>query len=196
MDPALTPEQFADLLRQAYWQRDAELRECFQRSLPMQDAMFDRWERAASLGFGEGASVYNSAMLFGKVSVGEQTWVGPNVLLDGSGGGISIGAYCSVSSGVHVYTHDTVLWALSKGELPRVEASVSIGDCVYIGSQSIIAAGVHIGSRCVIAANSFVNRNVPDATVVGGSPARPLGRIIGEGDQVRIEYFSNGRTDE
>jgi carbonic anhydrase/acetyltransferase-like protein (isoleucine patch superfamily) len=191
MDPALTPEQFAELLRAAYRQRDAELRERFQRSLPLQDAMFDRWERAASLGFGAGASIYNSASLFGDVRVGEQTWVGPNVILDGSGGGIDIGAYCSISSGVQVYTHDTVLWALSHGRLPRAEGAVSIGDCVYIGSQSIVAAGVNIGSRCVVAANSFVNRSVEAGTVVGGTPASPLGRVIGEGESVRIKYFSD-----
>lgn len=186
----MSPEQFADLLKAAYLERDAQLRQDFQRSLPLQDALLDRWERARILGFGDGASIYNSAVVFGDVRVAANTWIGPNTLLDGSGGGLTIGSFCSISSGVHIYTHDTVLWALSGGILPRAESSVTIGDCVYIGSQSIIATGVTIGSRCVVAANSFVNDDVPDGTVVGGSPARRIGVVHGEADAVRLVFDS------
>jgi acetyltransferase-like isoleucine patch superfamily enzyme len=187
-DAQLTPERFSQMLRACYETDDSRLRREHHRSLPFQDAAFDRWERAARLGFGEGASIYNSAAVYGDVRVGAHTWVGPNTLLDGSGGGLTIGAYCSISSGVQIYTHDTVLWALSGGQLPRAEAAVTIGDCVYIGSGSIIAAGVRIGSRCVVAANSYVNRELADGTIVGGSPARRLGAVVGEGRTVRLVY--------
>ena len=190
MDPSMTPERFAELLAACYKVNEERLSRDYQRSLPFQDGMFDRWERARRLGFGERASIYNSAAVFGDVRVGADSWIGPNTLLDGSGGGLSIGSFCSISSGVHVYTHDTVLWALSGGALGRAEGPVSIGDCVYIGSQSIIAAGVKIGSRCVIGANSFVNDDVADGTVVGGSPARKLGTVVGESAAVRIVFDS------
>jgi acetyltransferase-like isoleucine patch superfamily enzyme len=176
------------LLRASYLAADERLRAEFNRSLPFQDALFDRWERARELGFAEGASIYNSSVVFGDVRVGEATWVGPNTLLDGSGGGIEIGAYCSISSGAHIYTHDTVLWALSGGKCQRREAPVRIGDCVYIGSQSVISAGVTIGSRSVVAANSFVNDDVPETTIVGGTPARKIGSVVGEGEQVRMVF--------
>jgi acetyltransferase-like isoleucine patch superfamily enzyme len=176
------------LLRACYETRDDQLRREHGRSLPFQDAVFDRWERARRLGFGDGVSIYNSAAVFGDVRVGRNTWIGPNTLLDGSGGGLEIGAFCSISAGVQIYTHDTVLWALSAGVLPRAQAPVRIGDCVYVGSQSIIAAGVTIGVRCVVAANTFVNDDVPDRTVVGGSPGRRIGEVIGEADQVRILF--------
>ncbi len=103
MDQPLTPERFAELLRESYLATDERLRAEFQRSLPFQDAMFDRWERAKRLGFLAGASIYNSAAVFGDVKAGAATWIGPNTLLDGSGGGIEIGAHCSISSGVHIY---------------------------------------------------------------------------------------------
>ena len=192
MDEPLTPERFAELLRASYLAADERLCAQFERSLPFQDAMFDRWERARRLGFAPDASVYNSAAVFGRVSVGAATWIGPNTLLDGSGGGIEIGAHCSISSGVHIYTHDTVLWALSGGRCLRREAPVRIGDCVYIGSQSVIAAGVTIGSRCVVAANSFVNEDMPEATIFGGTPARKIGSVVGEGEQVRMLFDSKG----
>lgn len=190
MDERMTPERFMELLRTCYRAADERLRSEFQRSLPFQDAMFDRWERARQLGFAADASIYNSAAVFGEVSVGFATWIGPNTLLDGSGGGIRIGAHCSISSGVHIYTHDSVLWALSGGKCEPKHAQVRIGDCVYIGSQSVVAAGVSIGSRCVVAANAFVNRDVPEATIVGGTPARKIGEVIGEGDQVRMVFDS------
>ena len=170
-------------LRQA---REEELRARYDRSLPFAEGLFDRWERAKHLGFDEGASIYDSAFVFGDVTAGKETWIGPYTILDGSGGGISIGAFCSISAGVHIYTHDTVRWALSGGVCEKNEAAVEIGDCCYIGPQAIIVAGVTIGSHCVIGANSYIDKDVPGRTFVAGSPARVVGRIEGEGNDVRI----------
>ena len=77
MDEFLTPERFAELLRVCYEAGDERLRRDHQRSLPFQDALSDRWERARRLGFGEGSSIYNSAAVFGDVRVGRKTWIGP-----------------------------------------------------------------------------------------------------------------------
>jgi acetyltransferase-like isoleucine patch superfamily enzyme len=176
------------ILREAYLAREQELAEKWQRSLPFQDAMFDRWERARRLGFGEGASIYNSACIFGRLAVGQGTWIGPYVILDASASELSIGAWCSISTGVHIYTHDSVTWALSGGKRKARIAPVRIGDCTYIGSQSVIPAGVTVGRQVVIGANSFVNRDVPDRTIVAGSPARVIGHVEGEGEHVRVVF--------
>jgi carbonic anhydrase/acetyltransferase-like protein (isoleucine patch superfamily) len=183
--------EFIELLHATYLKKDDELKRQFDRSLPFGDALFDRWERARRLKFGEETSIYNSALIYGEVKVGMSVWIGPYALLDGSGGGIVIGDYCSISAGVHIYTHDTVLWALSGGKLQKHASAVHIGSCVYVGSQCVITAGVRIGTRCVLAANSFVNRNVPDGTIVGGSPAEVIGRVEGEGESVRITMLSS-----
>ena len=190
----MNSEELAAALRRLHAEQNAELERRFDRNLPFADGLFDRWERAAELGFEEGASIYDSALVFGRVSVGANTWIGPYTLLDGSGGGIVIGCWCSISAGVQIYTHDTVHHALSGGLLPRREGAVSIGDRSYIGSQSIIAMGIRIGTQCVVAANSFVNRDTPDCTVVGGNPARRLGRVEGGGTDVRL-VFDSGRAD-
>lgn len=187
-DPGIMPDALSRGLHALLLRRDAELRERYQRSLPFADAMFDRWERARRLGFGEGASIYDSSSVFGDVRVGEQTWVGPNTLLDGSGGALTIGAFCAISSGVHLYTHDTVAWALSGGTAPFKTGATVIGDRVYIGSQCVIAAGVSIGDQCVIGANSFVNRDVPPRTIVGGSPAHRIGRVYVDGGKIGLRY--------
>ena len=109
-------------------------------------------------------------------------------MLDGSGGRLEIGRSCSISAGAQIYTHDTVRWALTGGVAPRHEAPVEIGDCCHIGGQSMILAGVSIGTRSVVAANSVVTRSVDGETIVGGSPARPIGRVRVVGDEVELLY--------
>ena len=74
-----------------------EVNEKWKRTLPFGEYFVDRWEKARELGFGAGASIYDSAIVIGDVKVGENTWVGPNVVLDGSGG-LEIGNWCSISA--------------------------------------------------------------------------------------------------
>jgi acetyltransferase-like isoleucine patch superfamily enzyme len=185
-------DELSQNLAALHEQQDERLRQEYRRSLPFADALLDRWARARRLGFAEGVSVYDSAIVFEPVSVGANTWIGPWTILDGSGGGLEIGSFCSISSGVQIYTHDTVRRALSGGRVARHTAPVRIGDNCYIGPLTVVAAGVTIGDRCVVAANSVVLRDVPPRTVVGGSPARVLGRVVGDGEDVRIEYDESG----
>ncbi|MBL4755122.1 MAG: acyltransferase [Flavobacteriales bacterium] len=146
------------------------------RSLPIPELLSNRWERAAALGFGDGTSIYNSALVFDDVQVGSNTWIGPYTILDGSGG-LTIGSNCSISAGVQIYSHDTVEWAISGGEKKYEYAPTRIGNNTYIGPNTIIAKGISIGSRCVIGANSFVKKDVPDGTKVAGSPAQVIGAV-------------------
>jgi acetyltransferase-like isoleucine patch superfamily enzyme len=167
-----------------------QLRARWKRALPFGDELFDRWEKAAFLGFKRGASIYDSSFVIGDVSVGEGTWIGPFTVLDGSGG-LSIGAFCSISSGVQIYTHDTVKWALTGGKALAAYAPVEIGACCYIGSMTIIGKGVTIGPHSIIGANSFVHESVPAFSIVADTPAKIIGRVelLNEND-VRLVYFN------
>ena len=51
-----------------------------------------------------------------------------------------------------------------------------IGDNVSIGSGAIVVGAIHIGNNVVIGANSYVDKDVPDNTVVVGSPAKVIHR--------------------
>lgn len=164
----------------------SNMRRGWQRDLPFDELLLDRWKRAESLGFGEGTSIYHNSYVYGDVRVGKNTWIGPYTLLDGSGG-LTIGDYCSISAGVHIYTHDTMKWAVSGGKAEYEGASVRIGNCCYIGSQAVIAKGVTVGDHCVIGACSFVNRNISPYTVAFGVPCRPAGQVrIDESGRVRL----------
>jgi virginiamycin A acetyltransferase len=39
-------------------------------------------------------------------------------------------------------------------------------------------AGVTIGYRCIIGANSVVTKDIPDYTVAGGVPAKPIKQYL------------------
>lgn len=166
----------------------AEMAERFERDLPFQDLLVDRWERARALGFGEGSSIYASAYVYGRVEVGPGTWIGPAVILDGSGG-LRIGAGCDISAGVQVYSHDTVERVLSERRAEIARAPVAIEDHCHVGAGAVIARGVTIGHHSVIGACAFVNRDVPALTVVAGVPARPIGRVdLGDDGRVSLVY--------
>jgi acetyltransferase-like isoleucine patch superfamily enzyme len=162
------------------------VRQHWRRDLPFEEMLFDRWERAQSLGFGEGASIYHNSYVYGDVKVGRNTWIGPNTLLDGTGG-LEIGDYCSISAGVHIYTHDSVKWALSGGRAKYEHAPVRIGNCCYIGPQTIISKGVKVGDHCLIGANSLVTSDQDDYSIAAGSPCKVIGRVkVGEMGLIKL----------
>jgi acetyltransferase-like isoleucine patch superfamily enzyme len=177
-----------DQLRRLVAAAREEARERWDRDLPLGELFGDRWERARRLGFGEGSNIYESAYVYGTVSVGPDTWIGPHVLLDGTGG-LTIGQGCNISAGAQIYTHDTVRRALSEGAADIDRAPVSIGAACHVGPQAVISKGVTVGDHSVIGACSFVNRDIPAFTVAVGVPCRPIGRVeVGEDGGVTLLY--------
>ena len=149
----------------------------YNRSVSLGDLFIDRSEKAKFLGFGEGTTVYDNVLVLGDVKVGKNTWIGPNVILDGSGG-LEIGNYCSISAGVHIYTHDTVRWALTGGSESYEHDRTVIGDNCYIGPNVVIQKGVAVGNGSIIGANSLVNSDIPAGSKAFGNPARVVGSAV------------------
>ena len=164
-------KQFFSLIKTLFASLREGVNKKYHRVLPFGDYISDRWEKAKYLGFGEGASIYDSAVVLGDVKVGDNTWIGPNVVLDGSGG-LSVGSNCSISAGVQIYSHDSVQWAVSGGKASYEYAKTAIGDNCYIGPNVVIAKGVTIGDGCIIGANSLVLDDIPFGSTAFGSPCR------------------------
>ena len=163
---------------QTLWTRCRDdLDQTHARTLPLGDYVVDRWEKAKTLGFGDGANIYDSVLVLGDVQVGAHTWVGPFTVLDGSGGGLWIGDHCSISAGVQLYTHDSMQWSLSGGTAPLECAPTRIGNRCYIGPNTVIAKGVTIGDGCVIGANSLVLNDIPAGSKAFGTPCRVMGHV-------------------
>ena len=185
----MTGAELLGEVRALYEALRSQVRAQWNRDLPLDELLFDRWERARNLGFGRESSVYHLAYFYGSVTVGEHVWIGPYTLIDGSGGGVSIGDHTVISAGVHIYTHDTVRRALSGGRAPREDAPVTIGERCYIGSQVVIARGVTIGAGSVIGAGAFVNQDIPPGRIAAGVPCRLIGRVeVGADGDVDLIY--------
>ena len=190
MGHILTP-----ILRSFWRSADTAVRRRWNRHLPFADYVVDRWERARRIGFGEGTSIYDSSLVLGDVQVGRHTWIGPFTILDGSGGGLRIGSYCSVSAGVQIYTHDSVQWAASGGAASYAQAPTVIGDRCYIGPQTVVAKGVTIGDGAIIGAHSLVLDDIPANSKAVGCPARVIGPSDGLTDTPAVALSDKAMRD-
>jgi len=160
-----------ETLKKLYETLRVDMQNKFQRDLPLVELLFDRWERSETLGFGKRTSIYHSSYVYGDVIVGENTWIGPFTILDGTGS-LKIGSFCSISAGVQIYTHDSVKWAITGGKASYEHAPVRIGDRCYIGPNTVVSKGVSIGDESIIGAGSLVLSDIPPKSKAWGCPAK------------------------
>lgn len=94
---------------------------------------------------------------------------------------ISFGNNVSVASDVTFVTHDVVDKVLNNIDNTITYnykcAPIEIGNNVFIGCNVIILPNVKIGNNVIIAAGSVVNKDVDDNTIVGGNPAKEIGKF-------------------
>lgn len=183
-------KSFYESIMELHETLDNALMQNHNRSLPLNEVLIDRWERAKKLGFGDKTSIYDSSVVIGDVKVGMNVWIGPFTIIDGSGN-ISIGDYCTISAGVHIYTHDNVKQTLTSGKMQIERTPVVIGNNVYVGPNAVITKGVSIGNSCVIGAGAFVNKDVPDHSIVLGQPAKVVGKIEFKNGEPVFVYDKN-----
>jgi len=75
--------------------------------------------------------------------------------------------------------HDGSIAVLNKAynkNLDRV-GKVDIKDNVFIGHGAIILPGVTIGPNAIVAAGAVVSKDVAEGSIVGGVPAKEVGRM-------------------
>jgi acetyltransferase-like isoleucine patch superfamily enzyme len=155
---------------------------------PFAEDVTDWHERGAAWpGAGRDVILYDSTTLAGDVTIGDHTWIGPFCSLDGTGG-LTIGAWCSISAGVQLLTHDTIARSLTAGVAAPERSPVRIGDRCFVGTHAVVTRGVTIGDGCVIAAGAVVASDVPAGAIMGGVPARRIGTAHVNGEHVRLEY--------
>ena len=56
------------------------------------------------------------------------------------------------------------------------EASIEVGDDVWLGARAIVLPGVTIGEGAIIAAGAVVRSDVPRFAIVAGVPAKVVGQ--------------------
>jgi acetyltransferase-like isoleucine patch superfamily enzyme len=132
----------------------------------------------AALTIGNGSSIKENVLINtnrGKISIGDDCWVGPYSLIYGNGdviirNHVMIASHCAIN---------TVSHHSSRTDIPMSQqgiytAPVVIEDDVWIGIGAVILQGVRIGRGSIIGAGAVVNRDVESGTVVAGVPAREI----------------------
>lgn len=111
----------------------------------------------------------------GQIKIDSFSSLGSNCRISVAEGNIEIGkyvfmaAYCYVGGGNHK-TDRTDIPIAHQGFDSK--GGVIIGDDVWIGANSVIADGVKIGKGSIIGACSYVNKDIPEYSVVFGIPAK------------------------
>ena len=112
----------------------------------------------------------------GRLEVGAGTMVNRGVYLDNRAG-IVIGSNVSIAHDARIYTlghdvHDATFAA--KGQAVRID------DYAVLFAGAMVMPGVHLGTGAVVMAGAVVTKDVAPYRIVGGNPAKDLGRREGE----------------
>lgn len=128
--------------------------------------------RLGGMRIGKGSTFHIGATFYDtrNISIGEDTLIGENAVLDGRAR-LSIGNHVDIASEVMIYNAEhNVLdehFSAHVGE-------VIIEDYVFIGPRAIILPGVRIKKGAVVGAGAVVTKDVEELSIVGGVPAKEI----------------------
>jgi acetyltransferase-like isoleucine patch superfamily enzyme len=142
--------------------------------------------------------IFHHNVLFSKgsnISVGDHSLINRYVMLDDRAE-LTIGSFVMVAAGVTIKTHthpfDDFSLPIAFGG--RTGLPVTVGDNSVLGYNAVLMAGVNVGYRCIVGANSVVTKDIPDYTVAGGVPAKPIKQYLPP-DSGRVWQPCDGRPD-
>lgn len=136
----------------------------------MSDVMTDI-ERAQFFGLPEGCRMRERAKILVPENFvcGKYVWIGEGAVLDAQGG-LTIGDYTQVGLNVMVWSHTSFKQALLSQTCTSKKGisykATKIGNNCFIAGPSVIGPGVTIGNRVIISPLSFIDKDIPDDTVV------------------------------
>lgn len=114
----------------------------------------------------------------GSLVIGENVAISPCVNIGADNGEIHIGDHAAIGPGTviraanHCFASQDVP-IMRQGHVP---GKVVIEEDVWIGANCVITPDVRIGRGAVVGAGAVVTRNVAPFSIVGGVPAREIGR--------------------
>lgn len=121
-------------------------------------------------------SISSNVRIRGLFIMDEGSSIAQNCSISGERVGVFIGKNVMIAPNVVIvaFNHGYSATDTPMVEQQNVEAPVIVEDDVWIASNCTIGKGVRIGTGSIIAANSFVNKDVPPYSIVGGVPAKIL----------------------
>lgn len=119
-------------------------------------------------------SISPNVRIKGKFEMQQGSSIAQNCSISGENAGVFIGKNVMIAPNVIIVAFNHGFESLDKPMALQVntEKAVFIEDDVWIASNCTISKGVHIGKGSIIGANSFVNKDIPPYSIVGGVPAK------------------------
>ena len=117
----------------------------------------------------------------GNISIGDDSGFSSTVFSSRSS--IKIGKNVKIGCNSRIYDHDFHARNYLERREPKdwkkaISKSISIGDDVFIGANSLILKGTKVGDRSVIGAGSVVvGIEIPPDSLVAGNPAKVLRHV-------------------
>lgn len=131
--------------------------------------------RIFGIKIGQGSTIHMFASFYNpsKIKIGRDSIIGEWSVLDGRDD-LIIGDHVDIASNVMIYNaeHNVHSSNFTKATLGKVE----IEDYVFIGPRAIILPGVKIGKGAVVGAGAVVTKDVEELSIVGGVPAKEIGK--------------------
>ena len=153
--------------------------------------------------FGDNVQIHRTVLFFGEnvhigsnvridcysvITSAKPVIIGNNIHI-GAGGhifgatGVTINDFCNLSSRCSIFTasDDYTQGYMTNPMVPENFKRVTCAPVVLekhaiIGCGSIIMPGVTLGIGAAVGAQSFVNKDVPEFTIVGGTPIKTIGQ--------------------
>ena len=149
--------------------------------------------------FKKNTRISSSVIIMNKhnLLIGNNVWIWHYSIIDATNK-ISIGDGCQIGAWAGIFTHsshiairlyggDSYIKTSQPERSGYVNGEVSIGEYTFVGAKATIMPGTQIGKGCLIAAGTFVNKSVPDFSIVVGNP----GIIKGSTKDLDKKYFTD-----
>lgn len=106
----------------------------------------------------------------GSPEIGPGTYIGGMSEVNAKGARVVIGRDCDIASFVAINVADSHRRCIGLSDMNDC-ADIILGDCVFVGSHSVICGGAMIGHHSVIGAGTIVRAaKVPPFSLVVGNP--------------------------
>lgn len=145
-------------------------------SIPLWRAAYWR-ARGAKIGNGSKISFNVQIENPQKITIGTSTIIAHDTILDGRAGltignDVLVGFHSKLLTLTHNFSDPSILIRKQgfSGD------PIQLGNDVWIGTSVIILPGIKISDGSIIGAGSVVTKDVPPYVIVGGSPAKIIGK--------------------
>jgi len=123
--------------------------------------------------------IHESALLYGKITIGPESTVWPYVVMRAEILEIRIGRRTNIQDFVMIHIGNNSPTIIGDNCSITHHCTIhgaSIGDNCLIGINATIMDGVKIGKNCIIAGHTIIKENtvIPDNSIVAGSPGKVI----------------------